>query len=247
MRRCKPATARAERDQGANKVPRLLKTDAPVIIRAQDLEYDSRTGTAIYTDTGRSARLDQGDETAISGERISIDQTKGDLTVTGNAISTLMLDNKLTTGRGHEIRYTDEKRLITYASAAKAGSAEVSLVSGPGSRLQAGSIDITLNAKDNALDTMRAIRNVRIVEGENTVTGGTRLDYTSSTGQYVVNGSSSTPVSIVQNGGDGCRQFSGNSITFNKENDKPLVIDGQQVRNAGTAPSKAVCTPVPAR
>jgi lipopolysaccharide export system protein LptA len=247
MRRCKPATARAEKDQGANKVPRLLKTDAPVIIRAQDLEYDSRTGTAIYTDTGRSARLDQGDETAISGQRISIDQTKGDLTVTGNAISTLMLDNKLTTGRGHEIRYTDEKRLITYASAAKAGSAEVSLVSGPGSRLQAGSIDITLNAKDNALDTMRAIRNVRIVEGENTVTGGTRLDYTSSTGQYVVNGSSSTPVSIVQNGGDGCRQFSGNSITFNKENDKPLVIDGQQVRNAGTAPSKAVCTPVPAR
>jgi lipopolysaccharide export system protein LptA len=247
MRRCKPATARAEKDQGANKVPRLLKTDAPVIIRAQDLEYDSRTGTAIYTDTGRSARLDQGDETAISGERISIDQTKGDLTVTGNAISTLMLDNKLTTGRGHEIRYTDEKRLITYASEAKAGSAEVSLVSGPGSRLQAGSIDITLNAKDNALDTMRAIRNVRIVEGENTVTGGTRLDYTSSTGQYVVNGSSSTPVSIVQNGGDGCRQFSGNSITFNKEKDKPLVIDGQQVRNAGTAPSKAVCTPVPAR
>ena len=247
MRRCKPATARAEKDQGANRVPRLLKTDAPVIIRAQDLEYDSRTGTAIYTDTGRSARLDQGDETAISGERISIDQTKGDLTVTGNAISTLMLDNKLTTGRGHEIRYTDEKRLITYASAAKAGSAEVSLVSGPGSRLQAGSIDITLNAKDNALDTMRAIRNVRIVEGENTVTGGTRLDYTSSTGQYVVNGSSSTPVSIVQNGGDGCRQFSGNSITFNKEKDKPLVIDGQQVRNAGTAPSKAVCTPVPAR
>src|SRR5688572_31192951 len=124
MRRCKPATARAEKDQGANKVPRLLKTDAPVIIRAQDLEYDSRTGTAIYTDTGRSARLDQGDETAISGERISIDQTKGDLTVTGNAISTLMLDNKLTTGRGHEIRYTDEKRLITYASAAKARSEE---------------------------------------------------------------------------------------------------------------------------
>ena len=247
MRRCKPSTARAEKDQGANKVPRLLKTDAPVTIRAQDLEYDSRTGTAIYTDTGRSARLDQGDETAISGERISIDQTKGDLIVTGNAISTLMLDNKLTTGRGHEIRYTDEKRLITYASAAKAGSAEVSLVSGPGSRLQAGSIDITLNAKDNALDTMRAIRNVRIVEGENTVTGGTRLDYTSSTGQYVVNGSGSTPVSIVQNGGDGCRQFSGNSITFNKEKDKPVVIDGNQVRNAGTAPSKAVCTPVPAR
>ncbi|MGH9240136.1 MAG: LPS export ABC transporter periplasmic protein LptC, partial [Vicinamibacterales bacterium] len=187
MRRCKPATPRAKDEQGANKVPGLLKTDLPVVITAQDLEYDSRKGTAIYTaPVGKRATLDQENETAISGERINIDQTNGDLTITGNAISTLMLDNKQTTGRGHEIRYTDAKRLITYVSGTKAGSTEVSLKSGQDSHLQAGSIDITLNAKDNALDRMRALRNVRVVEGVSTVTGGGSLDYTAATGEYVV-------------------------------------------------------------
>ena len=248
MRRCKPPTARAKDEQGANKVPRLLKTDAPVLIKAQDLEYDSRKGTAVYTSPlGRRATLDQDDETAISGERISIDQTNGDLTITGNAISTLMLDNKQTTGRGHEIRYSDAKRLITYVSGTKAGSTEVSLKSGPETHLQAGSIDITLNAKDNALDRMRALRNVRVVEGVNTVTGGGSLDYTAATGEYVVKAAGTTPVSIVQRDGGECRHFDGTMITFNKDKDKPLSIDGRQTRNAATTSSKGACAPAPTR
>ncbi|HET9191607.1 MAG TPA: hypothetical protein VFO21_01945 [Vicinamibacterales bacterium] len=247
MRRCKPATPRAKDEQGANKVPGLLKTDLPVVIKAQDLEYDSRKGTAIYTaPVGKRATLDQ-DETALSGEQIAIDQTDGNLTVTGNAISTLMLDNKVTTGRGHEIRYTDAKRLITYASGTKAGSTEVSLRSGQDSHLQAGSIDIILNAKDNALERMRALRNVRVVEGVNTVTGGGSLDYTAATGEYVVKAAGTTPVSIVQRDGGECRHFDGTMITFNKDKDKPFSIDGRQTRNAATTPSKGACTPAPSR
>jgi lipopolysaccharide export system protein LptA len=241
MRRCKPAKERAEKEQGANKVPRLLESDQPVTITAPALEYDSRKGTAIYS--GGKARLDQ-NETVIIGDRIAIDQTNGDLTVTGNANSTLMLDNKRSRGVAHEIRYTDAKRLITYASAAKAGTTEVSLDSGPDSRLHAGSIDITLNATDNTLDRMRANRNVRVVEGVNAVTGGATLDYTGATGQYVVAGTGTTPVSIVTREGDGCRLFNGNRIAFNKDKDKPLLIDGQ-IRNTTTAPSKSACTPSP--
>jgi lipopolysaccharide transport protein LptA len=242
MRRCRPAKERAEQERGANKVPRLLKTDAPVTIKAPSLEYDSRKGTAVYS--GGGVRLDQ-DDTVLMGEQIVIDQTNGDLTVTGSALSTLMLDDKRTTGRAHEIRYADNKRLITYAGAAKASSPDVSLDSGPDSTLRAGSIDITLDAKDNALDRMRASRNVRIVEGANTVTGGATLDYTAATGEYVVKGGAVTPVSIVQRDGDACRQYSGNFVSFNKDKDKPVVIDGQQRRNAGTAPSKSACTSSP--
>jgi lipopolysaccharide export system protein LptA len=245
MRRCRPATSRAAEDQGASKVPGLLNAQAPLMIKAPSLEYDSRKGTAIYS--GGSATLDQGDETSISGERIAIDQTNGDLTVTGNAISRLMLDDQLTTGRGHEIRYTDAKRLITYTSAPKAGSTAVSLTSGPESQLQAGSIDITLNAKDNALDKMTAVRNVRVVEGPNTVTGGSALNYSAATGQYVITGGGMNPVSIVQRDADGCRQYTGRAITFYKDKDKGVVIDGQQMRNAATAPSKVACTPPPIR
>jgi lipopolysaccharide transport protein LptA len=244
MRRCRPSKPRAAEDQGANKVPRLLKTDAPVTIKAPNLEYDSKKGVATYS--GGTATLDQGD-TAISGELIVIDQTNGNLTVTGKAVSNLMLDDKVTRGQGHEIRYVDEKRLITYASGAKGGSTEVSLISGPDSRLNAGSIDITLDAKDNALEKMRANRNVRVVEGVNTVTGGGTLDYAAATGEYVVKAGGTNPVSIVTRESNGCRQISGNLVTFNKDKDKPVVVDGQQLRYAATAPSKSSCTPPPAR
>ena len=239
MRRCKPARQRAAKEQGANKVPGLLESDAPVTIKAPALQYDSRKSSAIFS--GGKARLDQ-NETVIIGDQIAIDQTSGDLTVTGNANSALVLDGRQSRGVAHEIRYTDAKRLITYASAAKVANSEVSLISGPDSRLQAGSIDITLDAKDNALDRMKAYRNVRIVEGANTVTGGATLDHTAATGEYVVKGAGTTPVSIVTREGDGCRQFSGHSVTFNKDKDKPLLIDGQ-IRNATTAPSKSACTP----
>ena len=238
MRRCKPARQRAEKEQGANKVPGLLDSDEPVTIKAPALDYDSRKGTALFS--GGKARLDQ-KETVIIGDQIAIDQTNGDLTVTGNANSNLMLDNKRSRGVAHEIRYTDAKRLITYASAAKAGSTEVSLDSGPDSKLHAGTIEITLNAKDNTLDSMRANRNVRVVEGVNTVTGGATLDYTGVSGEYVVKGAGTTPVSIVTKEGDGCRQFSGHWVAFNKDKDKPLRIDGQ-IRNTTTAPSKSACT-----
>jgi lipopolysaccharide transport protein LptA len=249
MRRCRPANHRAAKDQGASKVPRLLEADAPVRIKAPHLEYDSRKGVAIYS--GGGTTLDQ-EATSISGERIVIDQTNGDLSVTGSAnrpaVSNLMLDDKLTIGRAHEIRYTDEKRLITYAGAAKGGSAEASLRSGPDSQLQAGNIEITLNAKDNALDRMKASRDVRVVEGANTVTGGGTLDYAAATGEYVVKAAGTMPVTIMTREDEGCRRNSGNSITFNKEKNKAaVVIDGQQMRNAATAPSKVACTPSPAR
>jgi hypothetical protein len=91
------------------------------------------------------------------------------------------------------------------------------------------------------------MRNVRVVEGVSTVTGGGSLDYTAATGEYVVTAAGTTPVSIVQREGGDCRQFSGNLITFNKDKDKPVSIDGKQTRNAGTAPGKAACTPAPAR
>jgi hypothetical protein len=94
---------------------------------------------------------------------------------------------------------------------------------------------------------MRALRNVRVVEGVSTVTGGGSLDYTAATGEYVVKAAGTTPVSIVQRDGGECRHFDGTMITFNKDKDKPLSIDGQQTRNAATTPSKGACTPAPTR
>jgi lipopolysaccharide export system protein LptA len=236
--RCRPATARAATDRGANNVPRLLKSDAPMTIRAASLDLDSRQGYADYSAApGSLVTLEQVD-TSIRGNTVVIDQTKGNLTATGNATSKLMLDKKVSNGTAHEIRYTDEKRLITYVSAPKPGSGEVSLVSGSDSTILAGSIDLTLAAKENTLEQMRAFKRVRLTEGEHTVAGADTLVYTAADEKYVVKSDGATPV-VVTTRGPNCRQETGHTITLYKGTDS-VYVDGGGVRRGTSAPS--ACT-----
>ena len=245
MQRCRPAQERATAEQGANNVPRLLKTDAPVTISARSLAYDSQSGHAVYSG---GAMLRQ-DDTSITGERVTIDQSKGDLSATGNATSTLILDNKISRGRAHEIRYSDDRRQISFASAPKASAVPASnttagqvSLAGSESTLQAGSIDLMLAAKENTLERMTALRNVRMTEGTHTVTGAATLDYRAEDQQYVVTSDGTTRVVVVTRDNGNCRQDSGNSITFFKGNSR-IIIDGQQRNNTSTGPSKSACSP----
>jgi lipopolysaccharide export system protein LptA len=242
--RCRPSAQRSAKEQGANNVPRLLKADAPATITAPELEYESERGYAVFSggpDRGRST-LDQ-DDTTITGDRIVIDQTKGDLTVTGRASAQLLLDGKRTNTQAHEIRYVDEKRSIAFDSDAKAGTKEVLLRSGPESDLRAGSIDATLAAKDNMMERMKARSNVSIVEGAHIVTGGTTLDYTASTGEYVVRSNGSAPVVAITRNGSECRRNNGGLIRFYKGKSKTVEVEGGGFRNASLDQSKAACTP----
>jgi lipopolysaccharide export system protein LptA len=240
--RCRPATERPATDRGANNVPRLLKSDAPMTINnAASLDFDSRKGYAEYSAAPGSRVMLAQEETSISGNTVVVDLTKGDLTATGNAISRLMLDKKDNRGTAHEIGYSDAKRLITYASAPKAGAGlgEVSLSSGPDSTIKAGTIELTLAAKENTLERMRAEKNVRLTEGQHTVEKGARLDYTAADENYVVKGDGVTPVVVVTRGAN-CRQESGQSIEFSKRTDSVKVTGNPH--SGSTGPSKSACT-----
>ena len=232
--RCRPSTQRSAKEQGGNNVPRLLKADAPVTITAPALQYESERGYAVFS--GGRSTLDQ-DETVITGDRIVIDQTKGDLTVTGKAVAQLLLDGKKTNIQAHEIRYVDEKRSIVFLSDAKAGTKEVRLASGAESDLRAGTIDITLAAKDNTMERMKATGGVRIIEGTYTVTGGATLDYTAATGEYVVTSDGRAPVIAVSRTGNDCND--GHRIRFYKGKSKTVTVEGAGVFNASVDRSKA--------
>ena len=236
MQRCRPSASRPESQQGARNVPKLLKSDAPMRITSPSLEYDSRSGYALYS--GGKVSLQQGDTSISASDKMVIDQTKGDLTATGNATSKLMLDKKVSNGTAHEIRYTDEKRLITYVSAPKPGSGEVSLVSGSDSTILAGSIDLTLAAKENTLEQMRAFKRVRLTEGEHTVAGADTLVYTAADEKYVVKSDGATPV-VVTTRGPKCRQETGHTITLYKGTNG-VSVEGGGVRRGTSAPS--ACT-----
>jgi LPS export ABC transporter protein LptC len=239
--RCRPAKERVATDRGASNVPRLLKSDAPMTIRAASLDFDSRKGYAEYSAApGSRVTLEQQDETSIGGNTIIIDQTKGNLTATGNATSRLMLDKKVSRGTAHEIRYTDEKRQITFVSAPKAGAGEVSLISGPDSTIRAGSIDMTLAAKENTLERMRAVGNVRLKEGQHTVESAARLDYKALDETYEVQGEGATPVVVITR--DDCRRHSGELITFSKRTNT-VKISGNGSRTGSSKPIETGCTP----
>ena len=241
MRRCRPTLQRPKGEQGASNVPRLLKADAPITINALSLEYDSQTGYAKYTGSSSKPVALVQEETSITAtETVVIDQTKGDLTATGTAVSKLMLDNKISTGQAYEIRYSDQLRLITYGSAPKAKSGDTSLKSD--STLNAGRIEITLAPKENTLERMKAERNVRLTDRLHTMSGGASLDYSTKSGEYAVKGDGTTPVVVVtRKDGVPCRQSEGNEITFNKDGDR-VEITGVR-RQATSAPSPSACTP----
>ena len=93
-------------------MPGLLKQDKPASVNAAALEYDGAAGKATYTG---AVTLWQGD-TSLRADTITIDQQKGDLVATGNAVLRLSLENGESVGQAHEIRYDDERRLVTYLS-----------------------------------------------------------------------------------------------------------------------------------
>ena len=254
--RCSPAELRPPAEQGATRTPGLLKDDAPVTIVAGSLEYDSQTGHAVYSGTGsQRPTLEQGD-TRISGDTLEIDQTKGDLRAAGNATSTLTLDDKRMNGRAADIRYSDERRLVSYtatrqgdagSAGTRAGAAvtDVYLGSGADSNLRAsGRIEIFLEATSNTLSRMFATSNVRVVEGVHTVTGGpnSTLEYGGATEEYIVKSGGPAPVVVVKRDSNGCRENSGYSVKFYKGKDV-VTIDGNQVVNTSMGPSKSTCGP----
>jgi lipopolysaccharide export system protein LptA len=235
--RCRPASGRPAAEQGANNVPKLLKSDQPMTITAPSLDYDSRNGLASFFD-GRVV-LSQGQDTSIiARDSLVIDQTKGDLSATGEVRSSLMLDNKKSTGSGHELRYVDAKRLITYRSAPKTAAGEVSLTN-PDSTIRAGSIDLTLAEKENTLNDMAARTNIRLTDGSHKVEKGATLEYKAQDETYVVKGDGVTDVVVLTLGAT-CRQQSGQYVAFSKKTDSVSIKSNNSL--GASKPLNSACT-----
>jgi lipopolysaccharide export system protein LptA len=252
--RCRPAAGRPAAEQGPNRLPGLLKQDQAATITATTLEYDGDAGKALYS--GR-ALLAQGD-TSIRADSLNLDQKNGDLTATGNAVSTMILDGEVSTGRGHEIRYTDAKRVVRYsapppgtilpaAPAARGAAARGPVsaldaqLSGPQGNLYAGgSIQIRLDPEGGKAEQIDASTNVRLLLGERRATGGDTLTYYAKEEKYVMTAGPSAPLVLVS----ACRESRGKTLIFYKANDT-IDIDGQLERRTGTERAGGACAPTP--
>jgi LPS export ABC transporter protein LptC len=231
-----------------NRLPGLLQQGQPANVNANGLEYDGDAGKASYTG---AAALWQG-ETAIRGNTIALDQTRGDLVATGAARSTIALTSGTSVGTAQEIRYIDTERTISFISppppklapipvtpiapkpvspiapapvspvAPTPGSPIASRLSGSQGDVTASRIELVLAKAGSQLDRLEAYTAVT-ARVDTRVGTGDRLTYFAEDGRYVMTGIATVPVKIVEE----CRETIGRTVTFFKSTER-IIVDGME-------------------
>lgn len=224
-------SAVSNRQQG--RLPGLLDGDSPAHVSAAALTYAGAGGAITYQG---NAALVQGD-TAMRAETLIIDQDNGNLTATGNARSTIVLDTGTLVGQASEIAYDDRSRTIAYGGRPAPGVAlPLAHLAGPGPRddLQAARIAVVLG-EGHVLERLEAHERVRTITGTRAATGD-QLTYEADSGRYDMTGTAAAPVRVV----DGCRTLSGKTLTFFKSTDR-IIVDGNNEIFTRTASGSGSC------
>jgi lipopolysaccharide export system protein LptA len=205
-----------------SKLPSLLKSDAPVFVNSNKMEYD---GTSIAVYTG-DARLFQ-DQTTVAGDVITLDDKAGNLTARGKVRTVMFFDDvdpktkerkpMQTTGTADQLVYEDAKRLATYITGPTANAHIV----GPQGDVTAEKIQLFLKEKDNELERAEADGKVAVKESERKARGD-HLTYTSVDELYVMRGS---PLEVDRFAPDECTRTLGVTLRFRRGEDT-LVVDG---------------------
>lgn len=206
----------------------LFDESKPVSGSAATLAYDDQTGVAVYT---KQARLWQGagkDLNRIEADKISVDDTAGDLSADGNVVTYLPIAN---VGDGTQppkstaatLRFSNANHHAVYAGTAK----EPAQFTGPDGTVKAVTIDLTLSAEGRELMRMVADGSVAARVSPEQTARGDHLDYDVKAGTYVLDG---PPAKIIQkkieNGVERCTQTLGVKMFFTKATDER----GREVR-----------------
>jgi lipopolysaccharide export system protein LptA len=235
----------------SGRMPGLLERKNPVNANADVLAYQGPNGAAVYTG---NAMLWQG-ETAVRGDRVTLDRTRGDLVVTGVARSNLVFDTGASVGRAPEIRYDDNGRRLIYgplapmsgrglaptsANGTAPAPAGLAQLSGPQGDLRATRIEVQLARDDARIERLEAFTDVTIRPDRRLATGD-RLTYHADEARYVMTGIATVPVKIVEE----CRETIGRTVVFFKSADR-IIVDGNEEVRTQSSRSGGPC-PAPAR
>jgi lipopolysaccharide export system protein LptA len=207
------------------KVPSMLKSDQPVTVTSNRLEYDGQAGHAVYTG---NSRLWQGD-TKVNGDTIIVDDKTGNLEAHTNVGTEMTLDDvdpktgartpTRSIGQADNFLYDDAKRLATYTGKAH-------LVGSEGD-VTAEKLELFLVNGANELERAEGYgANGAVIVKEGTrVATGARLTYTAKDERYLMTGS---PVVALENGPSDCKKSVGAVLTFHRSVDT-VTITGNQL------------------
>jgi len=224
----------------SGRMPGLLERQTPVNANADALAYQGPAGAAIYSG---NAMLWQG-ETAVRGDTITLDRSRGDLVVSGAARSNLVFDTGASVGRAPEIRYDDDARRLIYGppaptgagGVAAAGTAQLSGVQGD---MRAGRIEVQLARDEGRIERLEAFTEITVRLDRRLATGD-RLTYHADDERYVMTGIATVPVKMIEE----CRETIGRTVVFFKSADRIIVDGNEEVRTQSSRSGGPCQTPV---
>jgi LPS export ABC transporter protein LptC len=212
------------------RMPGLMQQDQQANGRSAKLAYNGETSVIDLTG---SARLWQGD-TRIDAETIHVDGATGNLSASGGVRSIIMVRDTNATTKVREtsrattsaesMLYEDGPRMATYTTDAN--------LTGPQGNLKGGVIALTLGTNGQDIERIEATGNVTFRE-QDRITTGERLTYAAAAEEYTVAGSKDKLVQMIRRTDEGCRESSGNVLTFARATDS-LRIEGKEVSRTQT-------------
>jgi lipopolysaccharide export system protein LptA len=176
-------------------------------------------------------------QTTINSEKLTLDESKGDLTATGKVITNLVIADKKpdpavkakpTIARAETFTYSDDTRKATYTTTAQ--------LDGDQGNLSATKLELQLAKEGNSLEQLEATGVVTAIVDRRTVTG-TRLTYSPEDDKYVVLGA---PVKMID---AECQETSGKTLTFWKASDRVQVDGNNEVRTQTKGGGKCTAAP----
>jgi lipopolysaccharide transport protein LptA len=198
----------------AGKTPSMLKQEEPVNARSNRLKYNGSTSQAVYSG---AVTLWQEPDTTIRADTITVDDKSGDLTATGKAVTSFVMeetDQKTATrkrtpthGTAETFRYIDAKRLAVYEGRAH--------LNGPQGDVTGDRIELFMKSGANEVERAEAYATTGqvVIKESRRIATGTRLTYTAKTEEYLIVG---TPVEIIEEEKGSCTRMLGSTAIFNR-------------------------------
>ena len=163
-------------------------------------------------------------DTVIQADSITLDEMKGDLSATGNVLTSLALAPEAsatpparkgpTLLRAGTFRYADATRKAIYDTKAQ--------MNGEQGDLHADHIELSLAADENKLDRLDARGAVQMTLEKRNASGAT-LVYRPTDERYEITGA---PGRFV----DECNESAGRTLTFFKSSDRVIIDGNEEVR-----------------
>jgi lipopolysaccharide transport protein LptA len=211
----------------SNQAPQLFDGNQVININGNTLEYD---GAAEQVSYDGDVQIWQGDN-AIRADAAVIDRGSGDVRATGDARSVLIMDGEASTGRGEEIRYTDDTRQIEYS-----GTVSPAQLSSPMGTLVGTRITVALEESGARVVHLEASGAVTLQVDSRRATGE-RLIYDAADEQYVLTGTPGVPARVAQT----CEEVSGHTLTFFRSAGR-LIVDGNEETRTQTTSGGGPCS-----